>query len=458
VFSPDGARIVFESDRDGTEGDEIYVMGSDGSGVRKVAEGVFPTWAPGGGEILFESDHALWAVGVDGESPPRRLAERAVYGAWAPDGSAIAAATFDYDDDCRDRHALTLLGPDGSERRRLLPADPDEPTVEWLGAGIFAVLQPESGRFDDSNSVVVERDGGLLVIDTQASLAATRRTIEAIRRRSDLPVRQLVLTHWHGDHVQGQAAYRELWPDVQVLGHVTLEADIRERAEPQLADEAALYEQAISEARERLERGVDREDQPLDAAGRQGLAEQIAAAEERLAGMTAVPRPLAVPDLGYGGELVLGSGPGAVRLLHRRAHTRGDTIVHLPEAGVLVTGDVLDDLPFGGHGYPSSWIATLDGLADLDFELVVPGHGRVRRGRAHLERVLAMLRSLVEQVDEAVERELEIEGTRAAVDLEPFRRELVGDDPVAARVWEPFIQPTIERAWLESRGELPADG
>lgn len=457
AFSPDGSQIVFESERDGVEGDEIYVMESDGGGVRKIADGVFPTWAPAGDEVLYEADHALWTVGAGGDSPPRRLAERAVYAAWAPDGSAIAAATFDYDDDCRDHHALTLLDPGGSERHRLLPADPAEPTVEWLGPGVFAVLQPETGRFDDSNSVVVERDGGLLVIDAQASLAATRRTIEAIRRRSDLPVRHLVLTHWHGDHVQGAAAYRELWPEVQVVGHLTLEADIRERAEAQLAEDAALYEQAIADARERLERGVDREGEALDTGGKRRLAEQIDAAEARLAGMRAIPRPLAVPDLAYGEELVLGTGPDAVRLLHHRAHTRGDTIVHLPSAGVLVTGDVLDDLPFGGHGYPSSWIAALDGLAELDFELVVPGHGRIRRGRAHLERVLAMFRSLVEQVDAAVDRELDLEATRSTVDLEPFRRDLVGDDPVAARVWEPFIQPTIERVWLESRGELPAD-
>ncbi len=98
--------------------------------------------------------------------------------------------------------------------------------------------------------------------------------------------------------------------------------------------------------------------------------------------------------------MVLGSGAEAVRVKHWRAHTWGDSIVYLPDSGVLVTGDVLDDLPFGGHGYPSSWVAALEEL-----------------------------------------------GT--------YRQQLAGDDPIAGRAWDNFMPPTIERAWLEARGELP---
>jgi glyoxylase-like metal-dependent hydrolase (beta-lactamase superfamily II) len=130
-------------------------------------------------------------------------------------------------------------------------------------------------------------------------------------------------------------------------------------------------------------------------------------------------------------------------------------VVWIPDVGVLATGDLLDDLPFGGHGYPGSWVAALRGLEELPVEVIVPGHGAVRHGGEHLALVRAMFESIVEQVAVAVAAGTALEEAQARIDLDGFRRALVGDDAVAARAWEAFIPATVERAWLEARGELP---
>lgn len=328
------------------------------------------------------------------------------------------------------------------------------PEVEEVAAGVVSVLQPAAGRFDDSNSLVVTLGDGLLVVDAQASLAATRSTIAAVRGRTDLPVRWLVLTHWHGDHVQGASAYREVWPGVEMVGHASLAEDVPGRAAAALDGDIETWETAIGEAEERLARGVDREGNAFDEAGRATAAARIEAARERLAGMRAIPRPLAPPDALYEDELAIEHGGRTVRLLHRPGHTRGDTVVWIPDAGVLATGDLLDDLPFGGHGYPARWVAALRGLEELPIAAIVPGHGSVRRGKDHLVLVRRMFEAIVEQTASAVAAGADLETTRAAVELAPFRAALVGDDAVAARAWDAFVPATIERAWLEARGEL----
>jgi glyoxylase-like metal-dependent hydrolase (beta-lactamase superfamily II) len=67
-----------------------------------------------------------------------------------------------------------------------------------------------------------------------------------------------------------------------------------------------------------------------------------------------------------------------------RAHTDGDIVAHLPEHGLLVTGDVYANDPgtpeyidYGGGGSAREWPQTLNRVLDLDFETVIPGHGTV---------------------------------------------------------------------------------
>ncbi len=61
------------------------------------------------------------------------------------------------------------------------------------------------------------------------------------------------------------------------------------------------------------------------------------------------------------------------------AHTRGDVIVHVPDAGIVFTGDLVFH---GGHpivwaGPVANWLAACDALLALDAAVVVPGHGAV---------------------------------------------------------------------------------
>jgi TolB protein len=93
AWSPDGAKIAFMSFRDGNA--ELYVMGVDGSNLRRVTRhpsiDSTPTWSPAGNQIAFTSDRSgspqIYVVDADGLGQPRRIttgeswADRAT---WSP--------------------------------------------------------------------------------------------------------------------------------------------------------------------------------------------------------------------------------------------------------------------------------------------------------------------------------------------------------------------------------------
>jgi glyoxylase-like metal-dependent hydrolase (beta-lactamase superfamily II) len=160
-----------------------------------------------------------------------------------------------------------------------------------------------------------------------------------------------------------------------------------------------------------------------------------------------------LPTLTYESRLVLNGGGREVRLLHERAHTRGDTVVYLPKEKILFTGDLLDDLPYVGHGYPSEWIQTLRALATLDVDRIVPGHGRPYEGKDRLTLVADFLESIVIQVRAGLAAGRGENDIREAVDVEPFRARVAGTDPLASRTFDEFVPEAIDRAFQEATGK-----
>lgn len=171
------------------------------------------------------------------------------------------------------------------------------------------------------------------VIDSGGSAAQGRRLLEAVRRVTPLPVRFVINTHVHPDHVFGNAAFQDEAPDY--VGHAKLP-----RA---MAARGAFY--------------------------RDRLAELLGTAAE---GSAVVPPSLTVTERS---ELDLGGRVLEVTA-YRSAHTDNDLTVFDPESRTLWTGDLLftQRVPVV-DGSLKGWLEVIAALRGLQVERVVPGHG-----------------------------------------------------------------------------------
>ena len=319
--------------------------------------------------------------------------------------------------------------------------------------GVLAALQPTARRFNDSNSVVIINEEDILIVDAQSNAAQVQALIDQVAERSDKPVRTLVNTHWHADHTQGNAIWKEaVGASLEIIGHVTQLQDIEQRAKGQQLKDADELEAELRDAEVELDNGRGLQGEKLDEDGRMALRARLD--RNYLYLETVRQRQWELPNRTFQNHLELQRGDRTIELRHYRGHTRGDVVLYLPKEKVLITGDLVDDLPYGGHGYPKEWLATLRELEKLDFDYLIPGHGEIRQGKAHLRLIIRMVESIVEQVNAAVADGADLEATQSRVDLSEFHDKLVTDD-VAQRNYDHFMPGTIERAWLEARGELP---
>ncbi len=233
-----------------------------------------------------------------------------------------------------------------------------------VGEGLYAYLQPDGGWGWSNAGLVVDGERTLLV-DTLFDLRLTERMLAEMRRAvpAAASIDTLVNTHANGDHCYGN----ELVGDALI---VASERTAEEMGELPPAAMAALVEQApqLGELGEFFLRCFG----AFDFAGIE----------------------LTLPRETFSGELSLRVGDRELRLLEvGPAHTRGDTLVHVPSERVLFTGDVLfaQAHPIAWAGPVSNWIAACERIVALDPAVIVPGHGppsdvaAVRELRAYFE-------------------------------------------------------------------------
>ncbi len=208
----------------------------------------------------------------------------------------------------------------------------------------------------DPNTGVVIGDDGVMVIDAQATPIMAADVIARIRQVTDKPIKYLVLSHYHAVRVLGASAYRA---EHIIASAPTLEL-IRERGKDDMDSEIGRFP--------RLFRGVD-----------------------------SVPG-LTWPTVIFERALTIRLGGLEVKIEHAgRGHTKGDTIVWLPNDKVLFSGDLVEygATPYCGDAHLRDWPGTLDRLASLGAEKLVPGRGEALTTAPLVSEAIEATRSFV---------------------------------------------------------------
>jgi len=325
-----------------------------------------------------------------------------------------------------------------------------------VGDGIIAFVSPESKTGVVSGNVVaVVGENGVLVVDSGRFPTLAHRMIGDIRRVTKKPVKYLVHTHWHADHVLGDGEFRAAFPDVAIVSTGFTRARIAEQGPKGLREIAEKVPRIVQDMRDRLQGGKRRDGTPYTDSDRRSLEEQVRDLDLYVS-QAALARPL-VPDVAFENSLVVDLGGREVRVLFLgRGNTAGDTVVFVPDAKVVVTGDLLVyPTPYGHGCYPGEWIETLRRLMQIGATTVVPGHGPVFHDWEYAKNVVGLLEALRTRAGEEVRKGATLKEVRGRVTLEDFVQPFAGEDPARASAFRSFFVPSaVERAYQEAKGSF----
>jgi glyoxylase-like metal-dependent hydrolase (beta-lactamase superfamily II) len=226
----------------------------------------------------------------------------------------------------------------------------------------------------DPNTGIVIGDDAVLVADTQATPAMAADVIRRIREVTDKPIKYVVLTHYHAVRVLGASAY-----------------------EPQ----------EILASQDTYDLIVER--------GEQDKASEIGRFPRLFQNVETVPKGMTWPTMTFTGKMTVWLGKLEVQLLQLgRGHTKGDTVIWLPQERALLSGDLVEfgATPYAGDAYFKDWPKTLDNVAALKPKALVPGRGAALTTPEEVAKGLAETRSFIADVYASV-----AEGAKAGNDL-----------------------------------------
>jgi glyoxylase-like metal-dependent hydrolase (beta-lactamase superfamily II) len=232
----------------------------------------------------------------------------------------------------------------------------------------------------DPNTGIVIGEDAVLVADTQATPAMAQDVIRRIREVTDKPIKFVVLTHYHAVRVLGASAYGAQ----QIIASEDTRDLIVERGEADKASEIGRFPRLFSN-------------------------------------VESVPPGMTWPTLTFNKKMTLWLGKLEVQLLQLgRGHTKGDTVVWLPQERTLLSGDLVefDATPYAGDAYFKDWPKTLDNVAALKPLALVPGRGPALKGEAQVAEGLRSTAGFIADVRASVEA-----GVAAGKDLNAVYKE-----------------------------------
>jgi glyoxylase-like metal-dependent hydrolase (beta-lactamase superfamily II) len=259
----------------------------------------------------------------------------------------------------------------------------------WFVQG-EAAMGSSANRNFISNAAFVVTDEGVVVIDALGSPALAEELIAEIRRVTPKPIRYVIVTHYHADHIYGLQAFNAA--GATIVAH--------QAGREYLGSDTARLR--LEASRKDLFPWIDDKTQVLGA------------------------------DRWVDQDTTLRLGGLDFQLRHvGPAHTTEDLAVFVPQLGVLFAGDLVfrGRIPFVGQADSRQWIASLTQLLDIKARVVVPGHGPVSTEPAA---DLALTRDYLLHLRKSM--------GDAARDLEPF------DEAYAKTDWSRFEQMPLFKA------------
>lgn len=313
--------------------------------------------------------------------------------------------------------------------------------VRKITNDIYVVIrhEPPSLWFNPNTTFIIGKKD-VIVIDSNISSNYTREVLTELKKITDKPVRYVINTHWHEDHIIGNHIYKDAFPNVEFIGHRSTLKDLPEIGGANRKgsiENGAGFVKALKKA---IETNKDLAGQTMTEEEKLGYSSDIKLVQSYL---DESPNfQIILPTVLVDNKLELNDGKRKIEVLFLgKAHTGGDLVVRLPKENIVISGDLtVFPIPLiGSTSYPLEYGATLENLRKLKAKTIIPSHGNVMHDDSYIRLMIRLLASIKSQCEASFAKGETLEQMQKSVNLEEFRKLFAGDSQHKSFIFQNYV-------------------
>jgi cyclase len=324
--------------------------------------------------------------------------------------------------------------------------------VTKLADGVYEIQHSHDGG---GNTTVIIGDRQVLVVDTCFLPSAAREDIAQIRQWTNKPVSFVLNTHFHNDHNLGNRIYMDAFPALTIIAHTETKKDMDMFGPGSLMREERDSYGIMQTLKVMQSSGKTKDGRALSEDEKKEVADMLVSRPKLIEELKGVKFQSATLTFDRDFNIDLGNREVQIKFLGR-GNTNGDAVAYLPKEKVVVAGDLVDyPLPNVFDGYPVEWIQTLQNLAQLDAQTIVPGHGPVLHDKTYVYLLRDLIKSAVDQMDAKLTQTApamfqSLDDVKSSIDLSAFRQRFAGNDKDLGEAFDETSARLIKLVFVEA--------
>jgi len=330
--------------------------------------------------------------------------------------------------------------------------------LQEIGENVYAIIHDHpTDQWPTSNTGVIIGSKYVLVVDANYLPSISRSDIQLIKKITGKPVRYLVYTHWHMDHNNGGIAYRQAFPEIDIISQ-RMTAEYIEINSPWYVKRELAPGSAKRQSLEQLEKeftsGKNKDGKTLTS---EELSSMDTVIHQRKNELLEFESLIVVkPNKVFETSLTLDLGNRKVVINDwGRANSPHDATIYIPGEEILFTGDILTQAPrpFTAESWPVAWVNVLKQIEKKTVKVLVLGHGPVQYNHSYTKKMREFLEADITEVKKMLSQGIPADQIPNLMNLDHLKTGVwdtgINPDPV----WKNIVSALTERAVKCVRGQ-----
>jgi cyclase len=329
--------------------------------------------------------------------------------------------------------------------------------VEKVVESVY-VLKPviNDYRWVTANIILIVNERDALVVDSGLNPRAGADAILEIKKITQLPIKYLVNTHWHGDHWQGNESFVDAYPGIEIIASAEGRDGIMRNGMVWVRQYYFKYLQRMVDSYEEgVKKGFMEEGKPLTAAQMKTLKDGLTDVKADIEAIKKMKPTF--PTVTFDKLMTIRRGGRDIEVHHLGwGNTTGDAVIYLPKEKILITGDmVVSPSPYESGAFSREWLESSKKLRTFQFDHLIPGHGEVQHDATYLDFLNALFAETIKQIDQAwLSGKSTLDEANKVVTHETVVAEL-SKDPKNAKYLKDlspdFVPSAVRTAWQKTK-------